>query len=79
MLLTIEKSWEQDYECPEEWLVNTDPGFQNNGCMFYKSVLVWTDSINPLPHDKFQTLPNCKSLQPTIANWTKMAESYPNR
>ena len=34
--------------------------------------------INPLPHDKFYTLPNWKSLQTTISNLTKMAESYPN-
>ena len=27
MLLTIEKSGEQDKECSQEWLVNTDPGF----------------------------------------------------
>ena len=34
--------------------------------------------INPLPDDKFRTLPNWKSLQTTISNLTKMAESYPN-
>ena len=25
MLLTIEKSGEHDYECPKQWLVDTDP------------------------------------------------------
>ena len=34
--------------------------------------------VNPLPDNKFQTLPNRKSLQTTISNLTKMAESYPN-
>ena len=34
--------------------------------------------IFPLPGDKFLTLPNWKSLQTTISNLTKMAESYPN-
>ena len=34
--------------------------------------------LNPLPDDKFKTLPNSKSLQTTISNLTKMAESYPN-
>ena len=36
------------------------------------------DSFNPLPDDKFKTLPNWKSLQTTISNLMKMAESYPN-
>ena len=35
--------------------------------------------FNPLPDDKFQTLPNYKSLQTTISNLMKMAENYPNR
>ena len=35
--------------------------------------------INPLPDDKFQTLPNIKSLQTTISNLMKTAESYPNK
>ena len=34
--------------------------------------------FNPLPDDKFYTLPNWKSLQTTISNLTKMEESYPN-
>ena len=25
-------------------------------------------SLNPLPNDKFYTLPNCKSLQTTVSN-----------
>ena len=45
---------------------------------------VWSNSwqaqnINPFPNDKFQTLPNSKSLQTTISNLMKMAESFPNR
>ena len=35
--------------------------------------------FNPLPNDKFQTLPNCKSLLTTISTLMKMAESSSNR
>ena len=35
--------------------------------------------LNPLPDDKFWTLPNCKNLQTTISNLMKMTECYPNR
>ena len=35
--------------------------------------------FNPLPDNKFETLPNWKGLQTTISNLTKMEESYPNR
>ena len=38
-----------------------------------------TTIFNPLPDDKFQTIPNWKSLQTTISNLTKTEESYPNR
>ena len=34
--------------------------------------------VNPFPNDKFYTLPNWKSLQTTISNLMKMAESSPN-
>ena len=34
---------------------------------------------NPLPGDKFETLPNSNCLQMTISGMTKMGESYPNR
>ena len=34
--------------------------------------------VNPFPNDKFCTLPNRKSLQTTIANLKKMAESSQN-
>ena len=33
--------------------------------------------VNPLPSDKFWTLPNPKSLQTTMLNLVKNAESYP--
>ena len=32
---------------------------------------------NPFPNDKFYTLPNSKTLQTTILNWTKMAKGNP--
>ena len=35
-------------------------------------------SVNPFPNDKFWTLPNSKSLQMTISNLMKMAETSPN-
>ena len=34
--------------------------------------------FNPLPDDKFEALPNWKSLQIAISNLTKMVESYPS-
>ena len=34
-------------------------------------------TLNPIPNDKFWTLPNWKSLQTTISNLMKMAESSP--
>ena len=34
-------------------------------------------SLNPFPNDKYLTVPNSKSLQTTILNVMKMAESYP--
>ena len=36
-------------------------------------------SVNPFPNNKFWTLPNGKSLQTTILNALKMAESSPDR
>ena len=33
--------------------------------------------LNPFPNNKFWTLPNSKSLQTTISNLIKMAESPP--
>ena len=36
-------------------------------------------NLNPLPDDKFYTLPSLKSLQTIISNLRKMEESYPNR
>ena len=33
--------------------------------------------INPFPINKLYTLPNCKSLQTTMLNFMKMAESSP--
>ena len=41
-------------------------------------VLYSVNLINPLPDDKFKTLPNSKSLQTTILNLRKMAESSSN-
>ena len=35
--------------------------------------------FNPFPNDKFHTLPNWKSLQTTISNLMKTAESSLNR
>ena len=49
------------------------PAFALCLAMFWKGFL-----INPLPGDKFKTLPNWKSLQTTISNLMKMTESYPN-
>ena len=44
------------------------------------SILFFSHIVfNPLSDDKFYTLPNWNSLQMTISNLTKMAESYPNR
>ena len=37
-----------------------------------------TLAFNRLPDDKFQTLPNWKSLQTTMSNLTKMAEQVEN-
>ena len=45
---------------------------------FWKSIK-FCCSVNSLPDDKFYTLPNWKSLQMAISNFTKMKESYPNR
>ena len=36
------------------------------------------DFFNPFPDNNFYTLPNRKSLQTTISNFMKMAESYLN-
>ena len=33
--------------------------------------------INPFPNDKFEALPNCKSLQTTILNVIEMVKSSP--
>ena len=35
--------------------------------------------IHPFPNDKFQTLPNLKSLQTAISNLMKMAESFSSK
>ena len=37
------------------------------------------NNFNPLPNDKFLTLPNGKSFAMTISNLTKMDKNYPNR
>ena len=34
MLLNIDKTGEQDLECSQEWLVNTDPG--GNQCLIFR-------------------------------------------
>ena len=44
---------------------------------FFFFFFLWC-SLNPFPNDKFKTRPNSKTLQTTILNLTKMAESSSN-
>ena len=46
----------------------------NNLC-FVDRIIVPTPPFNPLPNNKFRTLPNWHSLQTTILSLMKMAES----
>ena len=45
---------------------------------FIEVCLFCTLLLNPYPNEKFYTLPNWKSLQMTISNVMKIAESSPN-
>ena len=47
--------------------------FETGGCQ-----LNLQHSVNTFPNDNFLTFPNWKSLQTTISNLMKMAESYQN-
>ena len=65
---------------PSHTILSFNP-LQNNKFLDWSKLKASADdkiNFNPLPDDKFWTLPNWKSLQTTISNLMKMAESYSN-
>ena len=76
MNLTISK--EKVAIFPQLLFSNNSNKFHRQLRLMMKAVKIALKSFNPLPDDKFQTLPNWKSLQTTIPNLTKIAEKYPN-
>ena len=57
------------------WISEKNPSFHmpvHNVSRPNRALWRLNQILNPLPDDKFQTLPNWKSLQTTISNFTKM-------